>query len=74
MRNLNARFYWDTAKFCFSVVGGGTAGFFLMKGANMAIGKAASVAQLQVASKLLDSDGADDGPISLGLDDDDDQG
>lgn len=53
MKKFDARFYWDTAKLFFSVVGGGTAGYYLVKGVNSAASKAAQLAEMQVGARLM---------------------
>lgn len=66
MHNLDARFYWDTAKFFFAAVAGSSAAFYAVKAANGAASKAVAVAEMKVLAKAA---GAGDAP-GLSLDDD----
>lgn len=50
----NQSFYWDTAKFAFSLIGGGTAGYLLAKGANAVVNKVSEVVGPKVVAKVVE--------------------
>lgn len=50
--NTRENFYVETAKFAFALIGGGTAGYFLAKGANLVASKASALAKDHLGPKI----------------------
>ena len=69
MTMLDMRFYLDVAKFGFALVGGASAGYFAAKGFNSAASKVATIAEMQMASRMMGAGG--DESLDVTGDDDD---
>lgn len=53
MTKFDNQLYWEVAKFAFSLIGGGAAGYYAVKAVNSVVTKGTSVSVMFAAPKMM---------------------